>query len=56
MAQWLGVCAFTAQSTGVIPGQGAKILQAGQHGPKKGINGISSDSQGYGFSSSHVWM
>ena len=35
MAQWLGLCAFIAESTGSIPGQGAKILQAGGHAPRK---------------------
>ena len=35
MAQWLGLCAFTAKGTGSIPGQGTTIAQAAQHGQKK---------------------
>ena len=26
--QWLGLCAFTSRGAGLIPGRGAKILQA----------------------------
>ena len=29
--QWLRLCAFTAEGTGSIPGQGTKLLQAAQH-------------------------
>ena len=32
--QWLGLHISTAGSTGSIPGQGIKILQAVQHGQK----------------------
>ena len=28
VVQWLGLCAFTAEGMGSIPGQGTKILQA----------------------------
>ena len=39
MVQWLGLCAFTAEGPGSIPGRGTKIPQAGQCGqhppPKK---------------------
>ena len=30
MVQWLGVCSFTAEGPGSIPGQGTKIRQAVQ--------------------------
>ena len=30
MVQWLGLCAFTAEGMGSVPGQGTKILQAMQ--------------------------
>ena len=33
--QWLGLCAFTAGGSGLIPGQGIKSPQATQHGQKK---------------------
>ena len=33
--QWLGLCAFTAEGMGSIPGQGTKILQAAPHNRKK---------------------
>ena len=33
--QWLGLCTFTAEGLGSIPGQGTKILQAVQCGKKK---------------------
>ena len=32
VVQWLGLCASTAGGTGLIPGQGTKILQAAQRG------------------------
>ena len=35
VVQWLGICASTAGGPGLIPGQGTKILQAAQCGPKK---------------------
>ena len=35
MIQWLGLCAFTAEGAGSIPGQGTKILQAVWCGKKK---------------------
>ena len=31
MVQWLGLCAFTAEGSGLIPGQGTKIPQVAQH-------------------------
>ena len=33
--QWLGLCTFTAEGLGSIPGPGTRILQAVQHGTKK---------------------
>ena len=33
--QWLGLCAFTAEGAGSIPGWGTKVLQATWHGHKK---------------------
>ena len=33
--QWLGLCAFTAEGTGSIPGWGTKMPQAAQCGQKK---------------------
>ena len=33
--QWLGLCAFTAEGPGFIPGQGTKIPQAAWCGQKK---------------------
>ena len=30
--QWLGLCAFTAEGPGSVPGQETRILQAAQHG------------------------
>ena len=35
MVQWLGLCAFTAEGPGLIPGWGDKILQAVWYGQKK---------------------
>ena len=35
MVQWLGLCAFTAEGVGSIPGQGTKIPQAVQWDQKK---------------------
>ena len=35
MIQWLRLCAFIAKCTGSIPGHGAKIPQAAQHGQEK---------------------
>ena len=35
MAQWLGLCAFTAKGSGSIPGPGTKITQAEWHSQKK---------------------
>ena len=35
MAQWLGLCAFTAEDLGSIPGLGTKIPQALRRGQKK---------------------
>ena len=32
--QWLGLCAFTAEGSGLIPGWGTKIPQAMQHRQK----------------------
>ena len=31
VVQWLGLCIFTAEGVGSIPGQGTKILQAMQY-------------------------
>ena len=36
--QWLGLHASTAGGTGLIPGQGTKILHAAWHGQKKTPN------------------
>ena len=33
--QWLGLCTFTAEGTGSIPGRGTKIPQATWHGQKQ---------------------
>ena len=33
--QWLGLCAFTVEGLGSIPGQGTKIPQAVQRGQKQ---------------------
>lgn len=33
MVKWLGLHVSTAGGPSLIPGQGAKILQASQHGP-----------------------
>ena len=33
--QWLGLCTFTAEGTGSIPGQGTKIPQAVRRSQKK---------------------
>ena len=33
--QWLGLCSFTVEATGSIPGRGTKIPQAVQRGQKK---------------------
>ena len=41
MVQWLGVCAFTLEGLGSIPGQGTKILQEVQCGQKKKKKGNS---------------
>ena len=35
VVQWLGLCVFTAECAGSIPGWGTKIPQAMQHGQKK---------------------
>ena len=35
--QWLGLCVFTAEAAGSIPGEGTKIPQAVWHGQKKKI-------------------
>jgi len=32
--QWLGLCAFTAEGLGSIPGWGSEIPQAARHGKK----------------------
>lgn len=34
MVQWLGLCIFTAEGTGSIPGEGTEIPQAAQCGQK----------------------
>ena len=34
VVQWLGLCAFTAEGPGSIPGQGTKILQVAQRSQK----------------------
>ena len=34
VGQWLGLCTFTAEGAGLIPGQGTKIPQATWHGQK----------------------
>ena len=36
VVQWLGLCAFTAEGPGLIPGWGDKILQAVWYGQKSG--------------------
>ena len=36
MVQWLGLCAFTTEGAGSIPGQGTKIPQAAAQPKKKG--------------------
>ena len=33
--QWLGLCAFTAESLGSIPGWGTKIARVAQRGQKQ---------------------
>ena len=38
MIQWLGLCAFTAEGAGSIPGWGTKIPQALRHSQKKKSN------------------
>ena len=38
MVQWLGLCASTTGGLGLIPGWGAKIPHAVQHGQKKKKN------------------
>ena len=38
VVQWLGLCSFIAEVTGLIPGWGTKILQAMQHVPNKKRN------------------
>ena len=35
MVQWLGLHTFTAEGVGLIPRQGANILQAGREKKKK---------------------
>ena len=35
VVQWLGLCTFTAEGLGSIPGQGTKIPQARQHSQNK---------------------
>ena len=35
MVQWLGLCAFTAEGLGSIPGRRTKIPQVEQQGQKK---------------------
>ena len=40
VTQWLGLCAFTAEGLGSIPGQGTKILQALRPKNKKVIRAI----------------
>ena len=35
VVQWLGLCAFTAESLGSVPGWGTKIPQAVRCGQKK---------------------
>ena len=35
MIQWLGLCSFTAEGLGLIPGQGINVPEASQHGQKK---------------------
>ena len=49
MVQWLGLCAFTAEDAGSIPGLGTKIPQTAQPWPKnflkieKGVQSLPSD-------------
>ena len=38
MVQWLGVCSFTAEGPGSIPGQGTKNRQAVQWGQGKKVH------------------
>ena len=38
MVQWLGLCVFTAEGAGLIPGQGTKIPPAAQHSQKNPQN------------------
>ena len=38
VVQWLGLCAFTVEGPGSVPGQGNKILQATQCGQKQKQN------------------
>ena len=38
LVQLLGLCAFTAEDVGSIPGRGTKVLQALQRGKKKKNN------------------
>ena len=38
MFQWLGVCSFTAEGPGSIPGWGTKILQTVQWGQGKKLH------------------
>ena len=43
MAQWLGLCAFTAEGAGSVPGRGTKIPQAAQQAKKKKEKSITGD-------------
>ena len=45
--QWLGLCAFTAEGWGSIPGQGTKIPQAKRYGQKKKKKKKKNYPQGY---------
>ena len=40
VVEWLGLRAFTAGGTGLIPGQRTEILQATQQGQKRNHNQI----------------
>ena len=42
MIQWLGLCSFTAEGMGSIPGLGTKIPEAAQLQPKKKEKGVQS--------------
>ena len=50
MVQWLGLHVFTAEGVGLIPRQGANILQAGREKEKKKMQVLESHTNGHSSS------